>query len=310
MNNARSSQLEAGLDRCALVLSQLHEVLVMLFRNRPEMAPLLLQEALHVELPAYTEVRIESADLTEAVPAEFYADLVILLVDGKPVLGIVVEVQLGIDGDKRFSWPAYLAVLRARHRCGCCLLVVCPSAVIARWASTPIALGPGAQLTPLVLGPGGTPVVTDTAKARRFPELALLSVMAHGKGDTQTAVNIARVAAAAASDLASDNQALYLDLIESALGEAARKAFEMLPETYKFQGPSYLRGKAEGKAEGEAKGKAEGEAKAVLAILEARSIAVTETQRDQILQCSDFDLLNSWVRKAVVLTDVDELFVQ
>jgi hypothetical protein len=71
---------------------------------------------------------------------------------------------------------------------------------------------------------------------------------------------IARVAAAAASDLASDNQALYLDLIEAALGKAARKAFEMLPETYEFQGPSYLRGRAEG----EARGKADGEARGAL----------------------------------------------
>jgi len=288
------------------VPSQLHEVLIMLFRNRPEMAPLLLREALHVELPAYTEVRIESAELTEAVPAEFHADLVILLVDDKPVLGIIVEVQLGIDKRKRFSWPAYVAGLRARLKCDCCLLVVCPSASTAKWAAAPISMGPGGQLIPLVLGPDGMPVVTDAAKARRFPELALLSVMAHGQGDVQTAVNIARVAAAAASDLASDNQALYLDLIESALGEAARKAFEMLPETYKFQGPSYLRGAAEGEARGEAKG----EAKSVLAVLEARGITVTEEQRQQILQCADLDRLNGWVRKAVTLTDVGELFAQ
>ena len=163
-------------------------------------------------------------------------------------------------------------------------------------------MGPGGQLIPLVLGPDGMPVVTDAAKARRFPELALLSVMAHGHGDVQTAVNIAKVAAAAASDLASDNQALYLDLIESALGEAARKAFEMLPETYKFQGPSYLRGAAEGEAKGEAK--------SVLAVLEARGIAVTEEQRQQILQCADLQRLNLWVRKAVTLTDVGELFAQ
>ena len=126
----------------------------------------------------------------------------------------------------------------------------------------------------------------------------------------QTAVNIARVAAAAASDLASDSQALYLDLIESALGDAARKAFEMLPETYKFQGPSYLRGRTEGAAEGEARGEAKGEAKSVLAVLEARGIIVTEEQRQQILQCADLDRLNLWVRKAVTLTDVGELFAQ
>jgi hypothetical protein len=284
------------------VPSQLHEVLVMLFRNRPELAPLLLQEALHVELPKYTEVRIESAKLTDVVPAEYSADLVVLLVDGRPVLGIIVEVQLKPDERKRFSWPVYVAGLRARLECDCCLLVVCPTTKTALWSSMPIATGPGGSLMPLVLGPEGVPVVTDGEKARRFPELAVLSVMAHGQGDVQTAVNIARVAAAAAADLASDSQALYLDLIESALGGAARKAFEMLPETYQFQGPSYLRGRVEG----EANGKAED----ILAILEARGMPVANDQRQRILDCTNVDRLNAWVRRAVTLTDVNELFAQ
>lgn len=80
--------------------SLLHEALLMLFRNRPELAPELLRDALHVSLPYYSEVRIESADLTESLPTEYRADLVILLVDGKPALGIVVEVQLHRDDHK------------------------------------------------------------------------------------------------------------------------------------------------------------------------------------------------------------------
>ena len=44
--------------------SQLHEVLLQLFRNRPLLAPELLREALHVELPKFSEARIDSADLT------------------------------------------------------------------------------------------------------------------------------------------------------------------------------------------------------------------------------------------------------
>jgi hypothetical protein len=74
-----------------------HESLLLLFRNRPELAPELLRDALHVALPAYSEVRLESAELTDVNPAEYRADLVVLLVDGKPVLGIVLEVQLSPD---------------------------------------------------------------------------------------------------------------------------------------------------------------------------------------------------------------------
>jgi hypothetical protein len=60
-----------------------------------------------VEPPAYTEARVEAADLTDLEPAERHADLVVLLVDGKPVLRIVIEVQLSRDPDKRRPWPAY-----------------------------------------------------------------------------------------------------------------------------------------------------------------------------------------------------------
>jgi len=48
----------------------LHEALLTLFRNRPELAPELLSGVLGVELPAYTEVRIDSADLVAAWAAE------------------------------------------------------------------------------------------------------------------------------------------------------------------------------------------------------------------------------------------------
>ena len=37
----------------------LHEVLLLLFKNRPALAPELLRDALGVELPAHTEVRVD-----------------------------------------------------------------------------------------------------------------------------------------------------------------------------------------------------------------------------------------------------------
>ena len=158
-----------------------HESLLLLFRNRPELAPDLLRDALHVTLPAYSEARIESADLTEVSPTEYRADLVILLVEGKPVLGIVVEVQLASDSDKRFTWPAYVAGLRARLRCPACVLVVTPTEATARWCREPIDLGPGSAFSPLVLGPASVPVIDDIAVAEHDPELAVLSVLAHGE---------------------------------------------------------------------------------------------------------------------------------
>lgn len=111
--------------------SPLHEALLLLFRNRPALAPELLREALHFEPPPYSEARIDSADLTEIQPTEYRADLVVLLLRGVPVLGIVVEVQLARDDRKRFAWPVHVATLRARLECPVCLLVVTAAAQLA-----------------------------------------------------------------------------------------------------------------------------------------------------------------------------------
>jgi hypothetical protein len=275
-------------------------MLLLLFRNRPALAPELLREALHVELPAYSEVRLESAELTDVVPAEYRADLVVLLVDGKPVLGIVVEVQLQPDARKRFSWPVYVAGLRARFECPCCVLVVTASESTAKWAQVPIALGPGAQLVPLVVAPKGVPVITDPERARQDPELAVLSVMAHGRGDVETAVQIALSAAAGAAPLDEDTRVLYFDLIEAALSEAARKAFEMLPQNYEFQGPTYKKGKLEGQAAAMAT--------SVLEFLDARGLTIPDEVRQRVQSTTDLEQLRHWIRRAAVITTADELF--
>ena len=96
--------------------SRLHEDLLRLFQNRPSLAAELAREALHVQLPDYEEARVDSANLSDLRPAEYRADLVILLMGQGPVQGIVVEVQLAQDDDKKYVWPAYGCNLRNRIR--------------------------------------------------------------------------------------------------------------------------------------------------------------------------------------------------
>lgn len=113
--------------------SFLHESIVALFRNRPSLAPEVLEDSFAVTLPEYTEIRIEDSNLSEIIPTEYRADLVVLLDNDEPVLAIVVEVQFSRDSKKRMSWPVYLTALRARMNCPSCLLVVCTDESIADW---------------------------------------------------------------------------------------------------------------------------------------------------------------------------------
>jgi hypothetical protein len=290
-----------------------------------------------MKLPAHSEVRVESADLGQIAPTEYHADLVVLLVNGRPVLAIVLEVQLRRDGYKRFSWPLYAASARVRFRCPVCVLVVTPVAAVARWAARPVAIGPGNTFQPLVVGPDGVPVVTDREVARADPELAVLSAMAHGKGTAgpETAAQVAFAALAASLGLEDERALLYSDLIRISLGAAARKALEAMmafPEGYEFQSEFARKhdaiGRAKGVAIGEAKGIAIGEAKgiaigeangmaigeakaragAVITVLEARGLQVTDEQRERILGCKDLEQLALWVRRVGVVSSADELF--
>ena len=181
--------------------SMAHDVLVDLFKNRPSLAAELLTEALGVALPSYTEARLVSIDLTKVRPAEYRADVVVLLLDGDvPIWVLIVEVQLGIDPRKRFTWPEYSTGVRAKRGCPAGLLVVAPDPDVAAWCAEPIETGiPGFVLTPPVLGRAAVPIVTDPAEAARRPELAVLSAMAHGDGELGAAIAAAVLPAVAGS---------------------------------------------------------------------------------------------------------------
>jgi hypothetical protein len=233
------------------VPSQLHEALVELFRNRPVLAAEMLAESLGVALPRFSEARIESADFSDVVPRELRADLLVLLLDERPVLVIIVEVQLQDDPNKSFAWPAYVIGARARYRCPACLLVVTPDAALAVRLARPIHLGPGGFELPLfVLGPSGVPVMTDIHEAQARPELAVLSAMAHG--ETEVGLDVALAAFAASEGLDADRSALYYDLVLSSVSEAARRSLEklMIIKNYQYQSEFARKYFAQGRDEG------------------------------------------------------------
>jgi hypothetical protein len=292
-----------------------HEALVEVLRENPALIATLLARAGRLALPDHDHVTAESADLGSALPKELRADLALRFDHlDSPVLGAVIEVQLSIDPDKGFAWPAYAISLRSRHRCPVIVVVITVDRRVADWARKPIVFGPEAgHLTPLVLGPDELPAITDPVEAASSPELATLSALAHGRDDdVEQAARIAAAAVEAVLRLPDRRGVLYYDLIIAALGEAARKAFEMFPRDYTFQDEGLRRAHAEGEARGKAEGKAEGEAKgraeAVVLVLEARGLGPSADERARILGCADEETLVRWLRAAVSVGAVEELF--
>ncbi|MEU5864845.1 MULTISPECIES: hypothetical protein [unclassified Nonomuraea] len=67
-------------------------------------------------------------------------------------------------------------------------------------------------------------------------------------------------------------------------------------------------GEARGEAMGQARGEAKGEAKAILRILAARGIAVREEEAERVFRCTDLDVLESWIDRALTVEAAEELF--
>jgi hypothetical protein len=250
--------------------SQLHEALLLLFRNRPTLAPELMRDALHFDLPAFTEARIDSAELTEVKPVEYRADLVVLLLDGVPVYGIVLEAQLSRKPRKKFVWPVYATSLRARLELPVALLVVTADDATARWAAQPLDLGGGNVFKPLVLGPSGVPEIVDDAAAQADPELAVFSAIAHGRDeDANKAARIALAAHGATLFLDAERGRMYFDLVFDSLSEAAQKELRAMdPAKYVYRSDFAKQWIGVGREEGREEGRAEGELHGRAALLQ------------------------------------------
>ncbi|HVG57942.1 MAG TPA: hypothetical protein VNA24_05265 [Hyalangium sp.] len=293
-----------------------------LFRNHPGLVPELLQGALGVELPKWSELQVEASDFTQVVPTEYRADMVVLLKKRRPVFAGVVEVQLSRSSRKRRSWPVYLTSLQARLRCPVVLLVVAPDEAVARWCAKPIHLGhPGFVLQPLVVGPEAIPVLQGQQEKGQSAEMAVLSVLAHGK-DAKLAPGLFEAVVSTVRGLEEERGTFYVDLALSAFGAAARSALEELMRSsiYEYQSEfarKYVaqglrqgreEGREEGLQQGREEGHLEGERRALLKVLEARGLSVEGAARRRVLACTDLEQLERWLSRAVTVQSVQELF--
>lgn len=286
-----------------------HETLIELFRNQPTLPAELLGKALGVRVPTFEAARLEPGDATDLVPTEYRADAVTVMSDANgPVLAAVVEVQLGRDKVKRWSWPVYLATLRARLRCPTELLVVCTDRAVAAWCTSAIELGlTGSRVVPLVVGPERVPVLTDAGQDGTSPELVVLSALSHGGHPDRYGVLDTLLDALPSVD--QDHQFLYLDLVYAALPAAARAHLEELLNTKTSEELSEL-GQwfaARFKAEGKTEGKAEGKAEAVLVVLDRRGIAIPGAARARISKCTDIEQLDTWLDRALTARTIDDV---
>jgi hypothetical protein len=287
-----------------------HEALVMILRN----APTLLVDLLWPERQiSARSIHIAHDDFVDVNLAEYRADDVVLIGEDPeaPAAALVREAQMTIQAMKRRTWPLYVAGLYARHGCPVDIVVLTLDREVAAWAGRPITVGllRGAMtITPTVIGPDQIPRITDPEVARRSPELAVLSALAHGS--EPEGESIAMAALAGMPMLDNMREMFYVDLVLHHLGPAARAILEKLMSTtnYQFQSEFAQKYFFEGKHEGKEEGELKGEAKMLLRIIDRRGVAISSHDRERVMSCADASQIEAWADRALTATTRDEIF--
>jgi hypothetical protein len=310
-----------------IVPSFIHEVLLEILRLEPWLAAELLQFAGGTgreEAP----VRRQSFDLTKMSPVSYQADAVFML--GEPATtALIVEVQLRVDEEKRFTWPYYVATLRARERIPVELLVITDAKRVEDWASSPIPVSHSNWWTPLVIGPEKLQSEHDPAgSTNRSPHLDLLSLVLSQRKELadhkptitagkawQTLETIRK-----SNALAQETARLYSDTVMRVVPTTVRTILEKMMglENYEDQsllfrntfGRGYEKGIEEGRQEGRQEGReeglrrgrldgrAEGLQRSLFTVIDARGLTLTDAQRRRIDACEDAAALERWIERA------------
>lgn len=297
-----------------------HEASHRIFQDRPELLTPVFG-LLGVPLPSPATVEVLSPDATEIRPLERRVDSVLRI---RPQAGcddflLAIEAQGRRDLAKRRSWAYYLGHLGAKHDCPVLLLVTCQDRGTARWATGPFPLGPDGWRTaltvhPLVLGPDNVPLITDPERAAKDLALATFSAMTHGNDPEATAILEALATALGAAD--GESAEYFTELLEIGLGDSPARATwrKLMSMATYFPGrgtiveESYLKGMAEGREEGREQGCAAGRAHAVLRLLEKRGIPTLAGTRERITGCTDLEVLDRWLDRALTVTEATEIF--
>jgi hypothetical protein len=286
-----------------------HEGPLDLVRQHPEIAVDLLRGTAGIALPGRVSVSLAPTDMSAVVPVQYLADMVVLISNaatGEPALAVIIEPQLRDSDTKRYSWPVYVTTARRVAKCPAAVLVVlCPDLTEANKCRQLIRTGhPGFDLAPVVIDSGRPPGRDGT----RGPYLTVFAASMGGI-DMKTEPGARRVLdAIAGTEVNTADRLRMTTIILRLANDAARQILEAMMTTSEYEKTFVERIHDQGIAEGEAKGMAEGKAEDVLKLLDARHLAPSKDQRQQVTSCTDAAQLNRWFDRAITADTANDVF--
>lgn len=305
--------------------SRTHELFIEVLRLQPWLAAYFVSRIAAGGIwSGEVDVQALPARLNQLTPVEFEADAA-FMVGNPPYAGLIVEVQLGIDARKRFSWPYYAAALRARHGLPVELLVVTTSAAVERWARQQFATSHANKWSPLVLGPMMFATLAQSAtEALRIHLNVFYRLMTAGhqlsRETDAVEVDAAEDDVAVERELSTmrhiyktsqldeDTKKLYFDIILWTAPGVIRAAMEKsmnASQEREFQ--SFFRGMYDkGFNKGVDAGRVAALRESLRNILQARGLSTDESGRERIDACEHDETLERWITQAVAAESVSE----
>jgi hypothetical protein len=275
--------------------SSWHDSVTAIFTDHPELAVEIATRLTGARLPAGIPVRVEAPNFNDRPSTDFQADAVIVAGSvHAPVHAVIVEAQKRTFADKPPQWARYAAQLWIFLRCPVDVLVICPDAKSAFWYARPVPTTlPGYTHQPIVLPPSAVPSITSAADAAARPAMAALSVAYHGadRAVTQAFVDSLRL-------LSPSHAFKYHEYAFNMAPLAVQRILEQLmkSETWPVYSPFAKETFGRGKAE------------AILDVLDARNLDVTDAERERIAGCTDQRQIKTWIRRAVTVEKTSDLF--
>ncbi|MEM9458419.1 MAG: hypothetical protein AAGF11_29850 [Myxococcota bacterium] len=264
-----------------------------------------------VDVPGDLELRPGPDAVREGGPNDDFPDGMMVAqgtTDRKTLEAFVVEVQLSENPRKRFTWPLYVVVSRNRLRCPTTLVVLTDSDEVARWATRLLESNGDVSIRAIVIGPRQIPHTLSMEQAREVPALAVLAVVAHGRGPKARRLgSMAWSAVRPLVDRGDELGMLYMDVLFAYLDPSVLEEIredDMKALGYEPISPYFKRRDAEMFA----KGRTKGMARMLERLLERQGLDPTEEQRHSIVACNDPTTLQHWFDRALGATNTTEIF--